>query len=512
MYGSVNSLAMTGLEARPVCVEADISDGLPVFDMVGYLAKEVNEARERVRTALRNSGIHMPPKRITVNIAPGDIRKNGTSFDLAVAVSLMTALEMIDPQIIKDCMICGELSLDGKVMPVPGILPMVIEACRLGYKRYIVPFENVEEGSIIEGIDVIGVKSIGETLLYLTGGMEIKPVKNDLNLMLISGKRDVCGDFADINGQEEVKRAMEIAAAGMHNILVIGPPGAGKTMAAKRLPGILPALSTAECMELTKIYSVSGLLSKDQGLVTKRPFVNPHHTVTPQALSGGGTIPKPGDCSLAHKGVLFLDELPEFSKSALEILRQPLEDREVRISRAHGNYIYPADFLLCAAMNPCKCGYYPDRSRCNCTEGDVKKYLSRISGPLLDRIDICVEASRMEFDELRSRSTGNEPSSVIRKRVEEAAAVQQKRYEGTGIRFNSELQAKDMERYCHLGKKEEKLLKSAYEMLGLSARSCHRIIKCARTIADLEGSTDIKERHISEAVAYKSIDRRYWNG
>ncbi len=366
MYGSVNSLAMTGLEARPVCVEADISDGLPVFDMVGYLAKEVNEARERVRTALRNSGIHMPPKRITVNIAPGDIRKNGTSFDLAVAVSLMTALEMIDPQIIKDCMICGELSLDGKVMPVPGILPMVIEACRLGYKRYIVPFENVEEGSIIEGIDVIGVKSIGETLLYLTGSMEIKPVKNDLNLMLISGKRDVCGDFADINGQEEVKRAMEIAAAGMHNILVIGPPGAGKTMAAKRLPGILPALSTAECMELTKIYSVSGLLSKDQGLVTKRPFVNPHHTVTPQALSGGGTIPKPGDCSLAHKGVLFLDELPEFSKSALEILRQPLEDREVRISRAHGNYIYPADFLLCAAMNnqwfaicsaQCSCGF-----------------------------------------------------------------------------------------------------------------------------------------------------------
>ncbi|MBO4374060.1 MAG: YifB family Mg chelatase-like AAA ATPase [Lachnospiraceae bacterium] len=512
MYGSVNSLAMIGLEARQVCVEADISDGLPVFDMVGYLAKEVNEARERVRTALKNSGIHMPPKRITVNISPGDIRKNGTSFDLAVAVSLMTAMEMIDPSMTGGMMIFGELNLQGKVMPVPGILPMVIEARMRGFKKCIVPLDNVEEGSIIEGIDVIGVESIEETLLYLTGKILIEPVKNDLEDLLLKNGKTENADFSEVNGQQEVKRAMEIAAAGMHNILIIGPPGAGKTMAAKRLPGILPALSSKECMELTKIYSISGLLSNKDGLVTCRPFVNPHHTITPQALSGGGTIPKPGECSLAHKGVLFLDELPEFSKSALEILRQPLEDREVRISRTHGNYIYPADFLLCAAMNPCKCGYYPDRSRCSCTESDVKKYLSRISGPLLDRIDICVEASRMGFEELCKSSEKNESSETIRKRVEKAAAIQQERYKGTGIRFNSELRSRDVEKYCRLGKKEERLLKKAYEMLGLSARSCHRIIKCARTIADLDGSEAIKEMHISEAIAYKSIDRRYWNG
>ena len=505
MFASVLSAAIMGMDVHPIQVEADISDGLPTFTMVGFPSAQVKEAQDRVRTALRNNGIALPPKRITVNFAPADIRKQGAGFDLPLAAAVLAAAEILNAQQLEGVMMAGELSLNGEIHAISGILPMVIRAREEKCRFCMVPYGNLREARLVTDMKVIGVKNLIEMMEYIrrpetyqwSEGEEVsEPGKENL-------------DFSDIKGQESLKRAVEIAVSGFHNLLMIGPPGAGKTMVARRIPGIMPPLTFEEGLELTKIYSIAGLISPTDPLIRNRPFRSPHHTCSAQALAGGGKNPRPGEITLAHRGVLFLDEMPEFSRRSLEILRQPLEDKVIHISRVSGTYDFPADFILCAAMNPCPCGQYPNMNLCRCTPLQVSQYLGRISQPLLDRLDLCAEVSPVSYEGLSSGS-GGENTETIRARVERVQQIQKERYKEEKIQFNGEMRGKQIEKFCHLNQEAENLLKIAFEHMPFSARAYHRLLKVGRTIADMEGSEIIKKDHIGEALSYRAFDKKYW--
>lgn len=504
MYSIVTTAALHGIEAIPVTVEADVGNGLPAFEMVGFLASEVKEAKERVRTALKNCGYQLPAKRITISFSPASIRKAGAGYDLAIAVAILTALGELSQENVRDKVFLGELSLSGKVLPVRGILPMTAKMLEEGWTSCIVPVKNQREATLLPRMEVRGVGDLEEVIDWLKGRKT-----ESINIEERRPKKKELPDFSEVNGQKAVKRACEVAVAGRHNFMMIGPPGAGKTMIAKRIPSILPPMSEQERLEVSKIYSVCGMLEDGEGLMEQRPFRNPHHTISKTGMAGGGGRPRPGEISLAHNGVLFLDELTEFSKPSLEILRQPLEEHQIRLVRANGNYRYPADFMLVAAMNPCNCGYYPDMQKCRCSLKEIRGYQNRISQPLLDRIDICVEAKAIAYGEL-VKTEENESSAQIRKRVMQAHEIQRKRYAACNFRYNSQIPSKDINLYCKLGKKQEKEMQKIYENLELTVRSYHKILKTARTIADLEGCENIEMKHLYEAVCYRSLDKKFW--
>ena len=498
MVSSIRSLGLHGVTGYPVSVECDLSGGLPAFNVVGLPDAAVSEARERVRAAIKNCGFTFPVSRITVNLAPAHLKKVGTLYDLPILVGILCAggqLKLSGPS----CAFVGELSLSGRLRPCAGMLPMALCAKREGIEALYVPEENASEATLAEGPAIYPVRDLEQLVRHLTGEEPIPPASP----WQPGEHTRPCPDFSEVKGQEQVKRALEIAAAGSHNVLMSGPPGSGKSMLARRLPSILPDMTREEALEATEIHSVMGLTSPDHPLIDLRPFRSPHHTISPIGMSGGGSNPRPGEISLAHNGVLFLDELPEFPKEVLEVLRQPLEDGQVQISRAAGTVTYPSRFMLVCAMNPCKCGWYGHPSgRCRCTEGEVKKYLSRLSGPLLDRIDLFVEVGALNFDELSQRQP-SESSAAIKARVDRARAIQEERRAVTAVPCNARLGREGLDRYCALDEGGQRLMKGAFEHMGLTARSYDRILRVARTIADLDGSETIRPDHLAEALQYR---------